>query len=1105
MKKLLKNCIDCSKQKTITKSRSYAIFILFGSLLLLIMNVLVFDYIKEIYASAENASVPLVFQSSMNYGGNKDDSFKGIANTKDGGFVAVGYSLGASENPSWNHNGNAKSVIDDPIVVKFDKNHNVEWTKNYGTEFNDIFFDVAVTTSGDIIAVGKSKSKGFIVRINPSNPDDYKKKTTDGLGGASFEKVVATKDGGYAVVGWSAERNSSMFRERNSITSRDAVIVKCDNNNNIQFAKCFNYGKNLGLKELKKADFFGVAEDNNGDLIAVGDFQVAANLYNSQIYKIDGKNGKELWSKSVGSKLKEKPNDKVDYHTSSFSDVEVLKDGSYLVIGTAKNDATTEENWTTRGVVDSIVIRYSSSGKLLKTNIVGGIGRSINLNGILPTDDGGYLVYGSEDGKILESDANENGFTWDNNGATDMLFIKYNSNNAVSWSKNYGGENADYVNDVIKTSDGGITIVGESTGPSNRRAPIWKNNGKVDALVLATNKYKAAETVAEKEDKNVVYEDGEFVDLANGYDGDIKVKLTIEGGKISRLEEVSQQETKSYYNRAKVVYERIINANSVNVDGVTGATLSSNGIKNATKKALSQSAAKKVVNEIEKLNQNSATYEADKNRVKEMYNNLGDYSRKFVTNADKLNVTPKNQPETSNEQSNQESNSQLQADVIQKDNSRTVKTANKSNNKSFKDKDTYIRLQNESYKYIGWSSFRDNKLTGKGTTIAIIDSGLVRSCEDIDYSKITKRVDFTGNKEIETDQIGHGTAVTGIIQAKSDNKKGVSGILSEANILELKVEGSKNRSDDIAKAIRYAADTKADVINISIGVDVDKKDLKEAIEYAASKNIIIIAAAGNDGTKAYKYPAAYPQVIGVGAVDSTNTVRASSQKNDSVFVVAPGDNVVVLDLSRKSKCKISSGTSFSAPIVSSMAVVAKSQNHDITDEQFRQDLIKTSTDCGIPGYDFEYGYGVVNIKKFASLYKKTGIGSKNTKANKNSKNTTKTENNKNIESNSSKAKDSVEFGKDSSKENNKQNYGINSKENDSSDKDKKDENERKSKDSSKSHQSFIEKTLKITTIPKYVNPKFSKKILKIGTIVIGILLSVSFIFVFSKKFLTKIK
>ena len=55
MKKLLKNCIDCSKQKTITKNRSYAIFILFGSLLLLIMNVLVFDYIKEIYASAENA------------------------------------------------------------------------------------------------------------------------------------------------------------------------------------------------------------------------------------------------------------------------------------------------------------------------------------------------------------------------------------------------------------------------------------------------------------------------------------------------------------------------------------------------------------------------------------------------------------------------------------------------------------------------------------------------------------------------------------------------------------------------------------------------------------------------------------------------------------------------------------------------------------------------------------------------------------------------------------------------------------------------------------------------------------------------------------------
>lgn len=287
---------------------------------------------QEVYASETSLDKPLHFQSSMNYGGDKDDSYKGIAMTKDGGFVTVGYSLGTSENPKWSHNSQGNSMSDDAIIVKYDKDHKVQWAKNFGDTGNDMFFDVAVTNNGTIVAIGKSQAKGYIVTIDPNNPDKFTENVASGTGGGSFESVVATKDGGYAVAGWSASKNNADWGKKRTKANRDAIVVKYDSNNKVVFANCYNYGADTKLPAPKKADFYGIAEDKNGDLVAVGDVQIAMGIYNSQIYKINGKSGEKIWYKAAGSKIKTKPADKVDYHTSSYERVDVLKDGSYIVV-----------------------------------------------------------------------------------------------------------------------------------------------------------------------------------------------------------------------------------------------------------------------------------------------------------------------------------------------------------------------------------------------------------------------------------------------------------------------------------------------------------------------------------------------------------------------------------------------------------------------------------------------------------------------------------------------------------------------------------------------------------------------------------------------------
>lgn len=262
---------------------------------------------------------------------------------------------------------------------------------------------------------------------------------------------------------------------------------------------------------------------------------------------------------------------------------------------------------------------------------------------------------------------------------------------------------------------------------------------------------------------------------------------------------------------------------------------------------------------------------------------------------------------------------------------------------------------------------------GKGVRVAVIDSGINRYHEDFANSHIDTGLNLRDGSTDVTDTTGHGTAVSGIIAASRDNGIGIAGIADEATIVPLKCFTGREASVSyIISAIYQAVDNfQCDVINLSLGLDKHVESFRAAIQYAQSKNAIIIASAGNSGTETVLYPAAYDGVIGVGAVDRNNQLCSFSQRNYSVFVTAPGEGLLTLGHNGTNEYVYQSGTSFSAPFVTAVVAMARSYNPYISGDTVIDLLKKTATDLGPSGYDTDYGHGMLHAGKFMEQLLKT--------------------------------------------------------------------------------------------------------------------------------------
>ncbi|MCF0151023.1 MAG: S8 family serine peptidase, partial [Firmicutes bacterium] len=273
---------------------------------------------------------------------------------------------------------------------------------------------------------------------------------------------------------------------------------------------------------------------------------------------------------------------------------------------------------------------------------------------------------------------------------------------------------------------------------------------------------------------------------------------------------------------------------------------------------------------------------------------------------------------------------------------------------------------------------------------AIIDSGFDIEHEDLQNVKISPYSrnllgDGTHPESWMRDQKGHGTFVGSLIAAETGNGVGIASLADQAELMILRVvsthcnrfpydaacDSGSGTVAKVASAICYAADHGADVINISMGAaDVSySATLQSAVDYAKEQGIIVVVAAGNGGGSALYYPAACDGVIGVGAVDSYGIRWSFSQHNSSVDTVAPGHQVMGIDIypngaaytegTISSTYTEGSGTSYAAPIVSAFAALAKQVCPDLDHDGFLMLLAEGGEDKGIDGRDDYYGYGLL--------------------------------------------------------------------------------------------------------------------------------------------------
>ena len=212
------------------------------------------------------------------------------------------------------------------------------------------------------------------------------------------------------------------------------------------------------------------------------------------------------------------------------------------------------------------------------------------------------------------------------------------------------------------------------------------------------------------------------------------------------------------------------------------------------------------------------------------------------------------------------------------------------------------------------------------------------------------------------DEYGHGTGVAGIITAMTGNNAGIAGVAHGCRVMNLRAftAGGNGEEDDVAMAILYAIQNGADVINMSWGDVFVSRIVDDVIHYAATKNVVLVASAGNSSTEQIHYPSGFNGVISVGATDEDDDLAGFSNYGTTIDLVAPGVDILTTTLN--DEYTTMNGTSFSAPFVSAAAALLRSQNKDYTAEQIRGRLVQSAYKIDDNMWDFYYGAGRLDLE-----------------------------------------------------------------------------------------------------------------------------------------------
>ncbi len=210
---------------------------------------------------------------------------------------------------------------------------------------------------------------------------------------------------------------------------------------------------------------------------------------------------------------------------------------------------------------------------------------------------------------------------------------------------------------------------------------------------------------------------------------------------------------------------------------------------------------------------------------------------------------------------------------------------------------------------------------------------------------------------------GHGTRVAGVAAANTNNGTGIAGAAWTGSIMPIKVFRTNGIAldSDIATGLVWAVDHGARVINLSLGGPGDSPVLHEAIRYATDNGALVVAAGGNSADDTPQYPAAFPEVLAVGATDSAGVLTSFSTRGDWIDIAAPGYKITSTIPSSDRRLYLSGdGTSFSAPMVSGVAALVRARFPALTPAQVHARLRETTRDAGPHGIDQFYGHGILD-------------------------------------------------------------------------------------------------------------------------------------------------
>ncbi|MFP4346408.1 MAG: S8 family serine peptidase, partial [Anaerolineales bacterium] len=258
---------------------------------------------------------------------------------------------------------------------------------------------------------------------------------------------------------------------------------------------------------------------------------------------------------------------------------------------------------------------------------------------------------------------------------------------------------------------------------------------------------------------------------------------------------------------------------------------------------------------------------------------------------------------------------------------------------------------------------------GDGVLIAVLDSGADLGHPDLAGKLRTDiaRSYVDGAPTVQDDN-GHGTHVTGIAAAATDNGQGVAGLGWNATVVPLKILDNTGYGEfsNLILALRYATDNGADVINLSLATKKSVGDfycshpdfdsLRSAFKYAYDHGVLTVVAAGNDNYDAAKVvPANCPYVLTVGATTSGDERASFSNVGDVLDIAAPGSSI--WSTYWPNTYKMDNGTSMATPFVSGLAALVKTRYPHYTPDQLAAAILDNAVDLGSAGRDAEYGCG----------------------------------------------------------------------------------------------------------------------------------------------------